>query len=263
MTYFSDISILGVSSLTTSENRKPVRVEIGALGIMQDSAVRILDGKTIKVDTPFVYWSVPDRVCAWQTLPGTVRTNTWFGATGERFRRMLEGLQELSEYDLLPLVNPLPFLDIVKKLEKLRNRQDRRPEIQVETAILAEQFVAEIHRLHYSRQNRNRFSQTILELAREIRENPAVTYDFRRIASRLGISYDHFRFLFHELCGCPLHEFCLTARLDAALEMLSTGVESIKEIADRCGFRDASDFTRFFRKRIGCPPSAYRNNIRL
>ena len=252
-----------VTSQTVRDDKPPVRVEIGSFGVMQNSAIRLIDGVTVTMDTPFVYWSVPERICAWRTIPGTVRTNTWFSVTGERVWRMYRDLRQLSEYDMLPVMQPLPFLTVIRQIEHLLAGSERRQDSQIKIAVLVERFVAEIYLHAFSQQGQGRYAQQIAEIARTIREFPADEYDFRRIAARLGVSYEHFRFLFHEHCGSSLHEFCLQARLDAALEMLASSPVQIQEVVEQCGFRNASDFARFFRKRIGCSPSAYRRSMNV
>ena len=263
MAYFSDVNLVRVLSMTGCVNQPPVRVDVGSFGVMQPGAIRYIDGAVMTMETPFVYWTIPGHVCAWRTIPGTVRTNIWFGVTGARIQRMHEELRKLSEYDMLPCRNLYPFLSIIRRLEKIQNRTKNSREAQIQIALLIEQFVGEIYRLSSLPKTQSRFAQAISDLAQKIRENPDVSYPFRSIAAEMGLSYDHFRVLFHEFCGSPVHEFCLNARLEAALELLSSDSLSVKEIADQCGFPNASDFARFFRKKVGCSPSAYRRNISL
>jgi AraC-like DNA-binding protein len=46
-----------------------------------------------------------------------------------------------------------------------------------------------------------------------------------------------------------------------AVARLRTGRSSVGEIAEELGYSDAAHFTRFFRRRAGVPPSAYREAI--
>ena len=47
-------------------------------------------------------------------------------------------------------------------------------------------------------------------------------------------------------------------RLYYAKEYLNSGYYTVTEIAQKCGFDDVSYFVRFFRKRTGTPPGAYK-----
>jgi len=46
-----------------------------------------------------------------------------------------------------------------------------------------------------------------------------------------------------------------------AVERLEAGGASVREIAEELGYSDPAHFTRFFRRRAGVPPSAYREEI--
>lgn len=51
-------------------------------------------------------------------------------------------------------------------------------------------------------------------------------------------------------------------RLHYAKDYLICGYDSVSEIAKKCGFDDASYFTRFFKKKTGMTPLAYKNLLR-
>ena len=46
-----------------------------------------------------------------------------------------------------------------------------------------------------------------------------------------------------------------------AVARLREGRSSVRELAEELGYSDATHFTRFFRRRAGVPPSAYRDEI--
>ncbi len=78
------------------------------------------------------------------------------------------------------------------------------------------------------------------------------------LAKQCGYSRSHFSRLFHELQGMTPGEFLNDLRLTLALRLLQTERLSVKEIAQRCGFTDASYFCRVFRKRYGITPERFR-----
>lgn len=47
-------------------------------------------------------------------------------------------------------------------------------------------------------------------------------------------------------------------RMKKAVEMLAENKESIKNVAEACGFEDEKYFSRKFKKRFGCQPTRYR-----
>ena len=46
-----------------------------------------------------------------------------------------------------------------------------------------------------------------------------------------------------------------------AVDRLREGRASMREIAEELGYAAAAHFTRFFRRRAGAPPSAYRAQV--
>jgi AraC-like DNA-binding protein/mannose-6-phosphate isomerase-like protein (cupin superfamily) len=82
--------------------------------------------------------------------------------------------------------------------------------------------------------------------------------DMEALAKRLGLSYSNFRSLFKRHTGVPPHNFLIDVRLDLARHWLIDSNRPIGEIADIIGFSSVYYFSRLFKKRIGCPPSAYR-----
>ena len=55
--------------------------------------------------------------------------------------------------------------------------------------------------------------------------------------------------------------FLSDLKFQRAVERLQTGGVSVREVAEELGYSHAAHFTRFFRRRAGVPPSAYREEI--
>ena len=64
--------------------------------------------------------------------------------------------------------------------------------------------------------------------------------------------------LYKQETGASIIETLLALRLEEAKLLLMQGQESMSGIAALTGFRDANYFARFFKKRVGVTPSAYR-----
>ncbi|MFZ2653573.1 MAG: AraC family transcriptional regulator [Victivallales bacterium] len=75
-----------------------------------------------------------------------------------------------------------------------------------------------------------------------------------------GYSRFHFSRLFKKHLGIPPAEFLNNLRLKHSVRLLQTERLSIKEISERCGFRNASYFCQSFRKEFGMPPGKFRNS---
>ena len=62
--------------------------------------------------------------------------------------------------------------------------------------------------------------------------------------------------------GTSYRQLLEPLRKERALELLAHPERSIEQIAERCGYSDAANFHRAFRRWYGCGPDAYRKSAR-
>ena len=67
---------------------------------------------------------------------------------------------------------------------------------------------------------------------------------------------------FKALTGCSIADYIIEKRLLLAKHALAFTFLPVGEIAKKCGFHDASYFTRTFNKRVGLSPAKYRELMR-
>ena len=79
----------------------------------------------------------------------------------------------------------------------------------------------------------------------------------KRMAASFGMSVRSYQRRLGEI-GTTHSELVDNARLELALKMLSEDIYSVTEIAMELGYTYPGHFTRFFKKRVGLPPSEYR-----
>ena len=103
--------------------------------------------------------------------------------------------------------------------------------------------------------------EAFVRLAGEIRTKPELDWDFRKEALALGMSYIHFRRLFHRYLGSAPGQFLIYARLSAAAVLLERREVSVGEAAERFGFCDVHHFSKLFRKNFFVSPSVYRREF--
>lgn len=72
------------------------------------------------------------------------------------------------------------------------------------------------------------------------------------------LSRYHFARAFSKAAGATPHAFIMQRRLEAAKRLLREGVVSLAEVAERCGYANASHLSNRFRRAEGCAPSLYR-----
>jgi AraC family transcriptional regulator len=81
------------------------------------------------------------------------------------------------------------------------------------------------------------------------------------VASVAGISPSHFRVLFRQSIGLPVHKYVIKCRVERAVELLSNGSVKICEVALKSGFADQSHMSRCIRRVIGLTPAEVKRSV--
>ena len=104
--------------------------------------------------------------------------------------------------------------------------------------------------------------QRLQKILPYIREHLADDLSASRLAALAGVSIAHFRRLFQEAMGAPVHSYIVAARLEQARMLLATTTQPISRIAEDCGFSSQSHFTACFRAAHAATPAQYRTQLR-
>ncbi|MYM31677.1 helix-turn-helix domain-containing protein [Duganella sp. CY15W] len=80
----------------------------------------------------------------------------------------------------------------------------------------------------------------------------------QQLAGLCAMSPAHFSREFHAALGLPPHRYLMKMRLEKARAMLAAGGHAMADIADTCGFHDASHLSRTFTRHFGSPPARFR-----
>ena len=78
------------------------------------------------------------------------------------------------------------------------------------------------------------------------------------IAKELKLSREHFSRLFRKETGLTPAEYILREKMLYAARLLKEGMLSCKEIADRLGYVNATNFTRAFKQSFYLTPKEFR-----
>ncbi len=95
-----------------------------------------------------------------------------------------------------------------------------------------------------------------VERARQLLESDAVC-DIESVATQVGWSGDHLRRMMREVLQQSPYQLQTAARLRRARQMLRDESLPIAHVASRCGFEDASHFSRVFKKDCGLTPRQF------
>lgn len=92
-------------------------------------------------------------------------------------------------------------------------------------------------------------------------EMQAQTFEWQGLdflVRRIGTNEKKLTELFRRQFGMTVFEYLMDLRLETARWQLANSTIQIQLIADRTGYRNASDFSRAFRRRYGLGPREYR-----
>ncbi len=124
-------------------------------------------------------------------------------------------------------------------------------------AVIFHQFVEHCFRLLHEPAAASAAPE-VLALKKHLDRSLNVKFVLERYACDTGFSPAHLIRSFRAAFGIPPVEYLLRQRLDAARRLLQYTDLSIKEIASRLGFADSYHFSNYFKKHVGCAPSAFR-----
>jgi AraC-like DNA-binding protein len=79
-----------------------------------------------------------------------------------------------------------------------------------------------------------------------------------KLAKLVNISVATLSRHFKKTTGVGFETYLQNSRIDEAKRLLKNGSLPIFQVAQSCGFKSASHFTRFFRQKIGCSPEEFR-----
>lgn len=93
-------------------------------------------------------------------------------------------------------------------------------------------------------------------------EEPGRTHTLSGLAAEAGVHPVYLARAFRAGFGCSVSEYLHVRRLDLAVEALVATDAEVGSIGLRLGYYDHAHFTRFFSRRVGMSPSAFRRAAR-
>ena len=98
----------------------------------------------------------------------------------------------------------------------------------------------------------------ISRIADVIAKRPSHRFSIMELAAHARLSQSRFSSLFRQVVGLPPYAFLAKCRLEAAQRRLAATDDSIRDIAQSCGFANEFYFSRIFSKHRHLPPSEFR-----
>lgn len=108
----------------------------------------------------------------------------------------------------------------------------------------------------------NKENKILTESCKYIQENFNKPISLKELAYNVSLSPSYFLKVFKKEAGITPTEYIISIRFSNAKQLLLESDLNMAQIAELCGFKDASYFSHFFRKRFGYTPSEYRDDYR-
>ena len=105
-------------------------------------------------------------------------------------------------------------------------------------------------------------TRMVEELDNYIRENVSDEISNTEIGAVFGYHPFYVSRMLKERRGITLRQYIISYRLKMAKKLLETTDRSAGEIAEECGFTDASYFAKTFKAAFGITPKEYRNSFK-
>lgn len=165
----------------------------------------------------------------------------------------------LNRRNVCRLANPEPFLAGIRAIAERMLADDPADaaELSAMSYTLITGFAAEL-----SRGRELDVPEPLGRIVRGIRANPSGEKPVRRLAEENGMEIHMLMRLFRKHLGVSPLEYRNRLRIEEAKRHLAHSTLSMKEIAERLGYRNALYFSTAFRKRTGVSPSLYRKRSR-
>jgi len=101
-----------------------------------------------------------------------------------------------------------------------------------------------------------------LAAAQCIESRAAEALSLDDVARTVGLSSFHLLRIFRASTGITPHQYLMRARLLRAMALLRDTAQPITDVAYDAGWSDLSNFTRTFRRDVGCSPGEFRRGDR-
>ncbi len=258
MSYFDDFqlhNVINVRMYGRSE-LSTILTRCNYIGLIRGTV--LLNGQAEK--RPFIYLTPADirTLSGWLSPDGQCRDNFYIECTGRRSDRIMTAFGATDRTRVIFIRDTAPFLSKLNELQKLFSAGEVLHRSRI--TLCMEEFTAlleaDLQAAETPYANRCILNELLASISRE----PEKKRDFAACAKAAGFTLRHWNRIFTAATGMPPHRFVNFCRIKKARNLLCSTNLSIKEIASQCGFDNASDFSRFFRKNTAITPGECRRS---
>ena len=121
--------------------------------------------------------------------------------------------------------------------------------------------LSRIYDIRYVSLEDSAYKSQLLELRHHVHGTIHENWTVDRMAKAIGLSTSRFSVIYRRHFHSSPMEDILQMRVTEAKKLLVSSQLNMKQIAERCGFKNEYYFSRFFKKWVGIAPSVYRRNL--
>lgn len=188
--------------------------------------------------------------------PKTGWTTYWIGFGGELADRLIGNAKFSKDGEIRSFKNDGSILQLfASTVTDLASEAERSP---FSAAANVPMLVAALLEASADATTENKLTSPIIKAQMHITEHLSETIDFDALATKVGLSYRSFRYLFTKESGLSPLQYQLERRLARAKNLLMSSDMAVKDIAEALGFNSTWYFAHFFKKHLHQSPAAYR-----
>ena len=263
MSYYGDIVFaVIIRHFTMYSSDKPFSPENNSIEFIQRGKIKLKSGDhIIELVAPAFFWmkkggSYQFFVEDGQDIPCE---HVYMDFHGPRTEKMIRVLEEVCPQGVItpnePELVESIFAESIKKYR--RDPVYYHPDLVVNAERLILQAIQSVRQ----KQKPQNDPYGIIAIANRIKSDPFHEYNFKQIAAKAGISYEHYRRLFREIHNKPPAAYVLDRKMFLAAEMLQKTQMRIKEVMTTCQYDSMMNFSRSFKRYSGFSPMDYRKRF--
>jgi two-component system response regulator YesN len=126
-----------------------------------------------------------------------------------------------------------------------------------EVCLLTTEVMEEINKVISANKFKKQSNENLINAISYIKKNYRFDLSLDNVANSVFVSSYYLSHLFRDEINMTFSDYANKVRMDEAIKLMKETHMAIQDIAIKCGFSDASYFTRTFKKYHGITPKKY------